>query len=280
MSEFQYLEFYSADKALTNNQIKEISSWSNRSEVSKRRAVFTYSYADFPKDEEKVLVKYFDSFFYIANWGTTRLMFKIPKESSNYKEIKSYGIKVIDSFENGMKVYSKSKHILIDIYFSEEEGYGWLDEEQSWLSELQELRNDIIKGDFRALFLIWLHGIHLKYTYEDIGLDFEIEKEKIPPNLKKLNDRLESLIELFGIDKDWIKAAAKYSEDVDDRPNYSLISKLPKSVKDEFLAKILNGEVNLATKLQLELNKIEAKKATKKTKGIVIRLEELLSSLR
>ncbi len=277
MSEFQYLEFYSADKALTNKQVEEISSWSSRSQVSKRRAVFTYSYGDFPKDEEKVLVKYFDSFFYLANWGTTRLMFKIPKESSNYKKIKSYGIEAIDVFDNGMKVYSRSKHIIISIYFSEEEGYGWLDEEQTWLSELKELRNDIIKGDYRALFLIWLHGISLKYTYEDIGLDFEIEKEKIPSNLKKLNARLESLIELFGIDEDWIKAAAKYSEEVDDRPNDHLISKLPKSVKDNFLAKILKGEANLATKLQLELNKIEPKKTTTKIRKGVIRLEEFLA---
>ena len=83
MSEFQYLEFYSTTP-LSIEQRDYVSSLSSRSEVSLNRAVFKYSYSDFPADERQVLLSYFDMFLYLSNWGTRRLIFKLPKDLVNY----------------------------------------------------------------------------------------------------------------------------------------------------------------------------------------------------
>lgn len=90
MSEYQFYEFKSIDKALTLKEREIVSSWSSRIQVTNSGAVFTYHYSDFPQDELEVVEKYFDAMFYSTNWGTKRLIFKIPKDFIDKKAIKQY----------------------------------------------------------------------------------------------------------------------------------------------------------------------------------------------
>jgi hypothetical protein len=48
MSEYQYYEFQSLERSLTNDELSAISKLSSRVELSKTKAIFTYSYGDFP----------------------------------------------------------------------------------------------------------------------------------------------------------------------------------------------------------------------------------------
>jgi hypothetical protein len=38
--------------------------------------VVTYHWSGFRHDARQVLLKYFDAYFYLANWGSLRLMFR------------------------------------------------------------------------------------------------------------------------------------------------------------------------------------------------------------
>ena len=79
MSEYQYYEFLALDKPLTDEQRAELRKLSSRAEITATRFVNEYSYGDFRGSPEKLMERYFDAFLYLANWGTRRLMFRLPR---------------------------------------------------------------------------------------------------------------------------------------------------------------------------------------------------------
>ncbi len=79
MSEYQYHEWQAVDRVLTSEEQAAVNDLSSHIEVSSSRAVVTYEWSDFRHDPRQVLLKYFDAYFYLANWGSLRLMFRFPK---------------------------------------------------------------------------------------------------------------------------------------------------------------------------------------------------------
>lgn len=78
MSEYQYYEFQSIDRPLTLEEQAEVQRLSSRVKLSSTQAVFIYNYSDFRADPEQVLTRYFDMMFYITNWGTRQVLFRLP----------------------------------------------------------------------------------------------------------------------------------------------------------------------------------------------------------
>jgi hypothetical protein len=194
MSEYQFYEFKSIDKPFSPEEKKVISGWSSRASATNTGAVFTYSYSDFPKDELKVVEKYFDAMFYIANWGTRRLIFKIPNELANSRKIKQY-------CAEGLEVYEHKDFIIIDICIEDEEGGGGWIEGEGMLSSLISLRDDIISCDYRCLYLAWLK-VSTDDVINDYGnVDAESEEPEVPSGLNELNGALAEFIDVFEINK-------------------------------------------------------------------------------
>ena len=80
MSEYQYYEFQTIDRLLTEAERAEVEELSSHIDVAASQAVVTYSDGDFRHDPKQVLGRYFDAGLYLANWGTRRLMFRFPNE--------------------------------------------------------------------------------------------------------------------------------------------------------------------------------------------------------
>jgi hypothetical protein len=87
MSEYQYYEFLAIDKPLTATEKSAIGQLSSRVKPTANSASFAYSYGDFPGDHVKVLAKYFDMMYYIANWGTQQLAFRFSKTLIDIKKL-------------------------------------------------------------------------------------------------------------------------------------------------------------------------------------------------
>jgi hypothetical protein len=79
MSEYQYYEFLALDRPLTEKQRAELRSLSTRAEITATRFVNEYHWGDLKGDPQKMMERYFDAFLYLANWGTRRLMFRLPR---------------------------------------------------------------------------------------------------------------------------------------------------------------------------------------------------------
>ncbi len=280
MSEYQYYEFRCIDRPLTAEEQKEIGSWSSRTHPTSTGASFIYNYRDFPKDEKRVVEQYFDAMFYIANWGTKRLIFKFPKELMNIDSIKPY------CTPEEISISESGKNLLLDFYFSDEEGYGWIDGE-GWLASLIGLRNDILHGDYRSLYLAWLHACSLHRDWEDFNKD---ESEPpVPAHLDTLNGALKSLIELFDIDKDIFGVATKASCREDDDPEFNIeasIQHLLEIEKNDFLVRLAKGEPLLSVRLLKRLKELSKpseqvpSKVSDRTIGNILREAERLKKRR
>ena len=78
MSEYQYYEWQTIDRLLTDAEQDAVSGLSSHIEVTASQAVVTYAWGDFKHNPRLVLARYFDAHVCFANWGTRVLMFRFP----------------------------------------------------------------------------------------------------------------------------------------------------------------------------------------------------------
>ena len=272
MSEYQYYEFQTIDRVLTAKEQAEISKLSSRVQLSPTRAIFLYNYSDFRGDPEALLTKYFDVMFYIANWGTWRLIFRFPKAIVDPKWFQPY------SLGDVIAITQTSDYIVLDIEISEEDGLvGWV-EGEGWLLRLLPLREDLLSGDLRLLYLVWLRSAPSLAGYD---LDEDPTEPPIPPNLGKLSQPLQAVIELVELDSDLVAAAAQMSSSrrsTRKPPLEKWLSELSAAEKQEFLLKLLRREPHVDLQLINRLQELasETRSVPHSTPG-KRRLSELMS---
>jgi hypothetical protein len=269
MSEYQYYEFQTVDQPLTKKEQEIISKLSSRVKLTPSKAIFTYSYSDFPGNAEKILAQYFDAMFYIANWGTVELMFRFPLSLISVPELEKY------SYEDFIKIWSTGDYLIVKIEWNDEEGGGWIEEDAGYLDSLIGLRQQILEQDYRVLYLAWLKAIDSDYEPYLPG-----KEPPIPSGLNDLSEPLIALIEVLEIDEDLVKVAATNSNKitiVEENILTDGISQLSESEKDDFLLRLAQGEGNLSLKLKqklLKLSNISLNNKNKKRRTIKELLEE------
>jgi hypothetical protein len=257
MNEYQYHEWQAVDRVLTPDEQAAVNDLSSHIEVSSSRAVVTYHWSDFRHDPKQVLLKYFDAYFYLANWGNLRLMFRFPKGLLDEADILPYCIDEFITFD------TIGKYQVLDLDFSPEEGEGWM-EADAGLSHFIRLRADLLEGDYRLLYLAWLKAMTFNGEpyddegYEDVDTDTAAydREPPVPPGLKKLSPSLQSFVQVFEIDRFLVQAAAKASPDLKKTlmvDYQGLIGRLPREECDNFLARLAEGDPGVGLALRKRL---------------------------
>ena len=249
MSEYQYYEFQAIDRPLTLEEQQAVARLSSRVDPHPWRAVFTYSYSDFPGDPKKVLARYYDVLLYMANWGSYRLMFRFPKAPVELDRMRQYTVKTLGYPSDAITCSTVGEYAILDIQFHDEEGGGWI-EGEGWLGSLIRLRDDILRRDYRLLYLAWLKGLTLEDTDEDAL------EPPVPPGLHTLTPALRDFVELFEMDADLIQVAAERSGEpqvVSDDDLHRAIAKLSPEERDAFLLRLAKGEPHLSLALNRRL---------------------------
>jgi hypothetical protein len=242
MSEYQYYEFQAIDRPLTEKEMQELRSYSTRARITPTSFVNDYSWGRFKGDEEAWMVKYFDAFLYLANWGTHVFKLRLPSRLLDLKTVRLY------CSGEGAFAYEKNGKVILT-FLSEDEGGGEWVEAEGRLSSLISVRSEISRGDLRCLYLGWL------LCAQNGEFDEEDIEPPVPPGLGQLSASLESLIDFFRIDPNLIHVAARASEPLEDaRPKQEeileWIGTLPAGEKDDVLAKLIaNEDLALAKEL-------------------------------
>ena len=122
-------------------------SLSSRAKVTTHGASYVYNYGDFRGNPKDILLKYFDVCFYISNFGCIQLMFKYRNQEINIDEVKKYCTKHVISCE------ADHSHVVLDINFSNEGGFGWV-EGEGMLPDLLPLYDEIKSGNYQFLSLV------------------------------------------------------------------------------------------------------------------------------
>jgi len=205
MSEYQYYEFRAVDRPLSDKQMDELRAYSTRAHITPSSFTNVYNWGNFKGDPDRWVEKYFDAFLYMANWGTRRLMLRLPKRLLDPDTASLYCV------EDNLSCRVKDDNLILSFYREDVEDYEWV-EGEGWLDSLLPLRSDLMQGDHRSLYLGWLLAVQ-----EGLA-DFEEDEEEkiieppVPPGLADLNAPLQCLVDFLGIDHDLAEMKDKSSE--------------------------------------------------------------------
>ena len=250
MSEYQYYEFQAIDRPLTEEEQQAVARLSSRVDPHPRQAVFVYNWSDFPGDPAKILTRYYDAMLYMANWGSRQLVFRFPKSVLDLEGVRAYCQPPI--IEEYISCSTVGEYAILDIRFYDEEGHGWV-EGEGWLPAMIGLRDDILRGDYRTLYLAWLKTLEV----EDL-LD-SVTEPPVPSGLNKLSPALRTFVDFFEIDEFLIRLAAEASSDQKTASEGWLcgaIALLPEEERDGFLLRLAQGEAHLSVELNRRLRQI------------------------
>lgn len=236
MSEYQYYEFLSLDKPLTDEQRAELRKLSSRAEITATRFINEYSYGDFRGSPEKLMERYFDAFLYLANWGTRRLMFRFPRALLDAVVARQY------CHTDAASVIETGDHVIISLYLDRDPDNYWVEADDR-LGPMVQARSDLAVGDLRLLYLGWLLGAQWAgQDEEDAIADTE---PPVPAGLGDLSAPLQTIADFLEIDKDLMTVAAETNPPLEEPANDGLaewITALPAAEKDTLLRMAADGE--------------------------------------
>jgi hypothetical protein len=250
MSEYQRYEFMTIDRPLTRAQLDAVNALSSHIEASSTHALIEYHWGDFKHDPIDVLHKFFDGFLYWANWGAPELALRFPHGILPVDLIDGYDL------EDFVEFTQYPDYDILDIHFGEMEGPDeWINYE---LGSLIAIRDELMEGDLRALYIVWLAGQRMLESYDEEE-DYEINVPPVPPAFGTLTAAQQALAELLQVSQELLTATARHSSSAvsstgDDVAAW--VKLLPPDRRDDYLVRLARNEPGLSRLLVKELREL------------------------
>jgi hypothetical protein len=280
MSEYQRYEFMTVDRPLTPAELEEVDNLSSHIEASPTYAVIEYHWGDFKHNPIGVLHQFFDGFLYWANWGSPRLAFRFPRGVLPANLLADY------DFEDFVTFSPREKYDILDIHFGEMEAPDrWVEYQ---LSSLIAIRDELMAGDQRALYIAWLASYSInegdygedyededeEYDDEDYDEDYDEDEDEnyggersarkdrgsnippVPPDFGKLTAAQRALAELLQVSPELLSATARHSQSTQPAPDDDFaawIKLLSEEQREDYLLRLARNEPGLNRLLVREL---------------------------
>lgn len=197
MSEYQYYEFLAIDRPLTEEETNALRRISTRAQITPVSFINHYNWGDFKGDPDKLMQHYFDAHVYVANWMTATFMLRLPIDALSQETVEAFKIRYMLDFK------STKTHWVITWYLEESENYSRFGEEsgQGWMTRLASIREELLRGDIRSLYIGWLAAV----TH---GIIDDDQMEPLPVNgLGDLSPSQQALAEFLEVDPDLLTGA-------------------------------------------------------------------------
>ena len=238
MSEYQYFEFAAIDGPISDEGLRYARSCSSRANVSRVRWQNTYTFGDFHGSVDTLLMHY-NAHFYIANWGTVRLGLAFSKGAIAPEAIQPY-LRGGERHEETLTFKVIGNRYIVWWERNEEGGWGWA-EGEGLIDQLIGLREEMMRGDYRALFLGWLADFDSN-EWRDPA-DAAVVMAPIPAGLDRLSAAQAALIKHFPVDVDALAVAAGWTQATtpDRIPVAAVVEKLSVADMRGLLARVAEG---------------------------------------
>lgn len=245
MSEYQYYEFQAIDRPLDRAAHEALRSISSRARIRATSFTNHYEWGDLKGDPRKFMEQWFDLHLYLANCGARRLMMRLPKRFLNRADVDPFLRRV-----DWVDVWTSGDNLVLDICRDEVEPDEPWDDGSGRLSTLAPLRADVLSGDLRLFYFLWLTAVQ-----DELIADDEVEPL---PGLGPLTGALESFTEFFGIDCDLVQAAAERRADDTAMARDDLreaLAAISEREKIELLLRVAEGDLHVAAEMRSGLRK-------------------------
>ncbi len=250
MSEYQYYEFLAIDRPLDEAEQAEVRSLSTRARITATSFVNEYHWGNFRGDPSRLMERYYDAHLYVANWGTHRVMFRLPCELLDPEVVENY------CAADQASAWIVGDFIVLDFTSDDEGGEFEFDyDAEALLSALVGVRAEIAAGDRRPLYLAWLAAYGACERDENVfdrDADDDLEPP-VPPGLGALSAAQRALAAFLRLDDDLLAIAAQGSPPLEQTADDDLaawVARLPVATKNRLLARVVRGE---AARVRMEL---------------------------
>ncbi len=242
MSEYQYYEFQAIDRPLGTADREALRAISTRARITATSFTNSYDWGDFKGDPARLMERWFDLHLYLANWGTRQLMIRLPTRMIDRD--------VLDAFLGDVDCVTlrvAGENLIVNIV-REEVDCEDVDDGAGWLAALTPLRGDLLAGDLRLLYLLWLTAVEA-----DVFVSDALEPL---PGIGPMTGALEAFADFLDIDRDLVAAAAERSADpLAGRPMStdtvrSIVAGLSDRDKTDLLARLFDGDPHVTSELR------------------------------
>ncbi len=243
MSEYQYYEFQAIGRPLGEADRKALRALSTRARITATSFTNAYEWGDFKGDPAKLMECWFDLHLYLANWGTHRLMIQLSKRLVDRRRLEDF-LHEVDCAE----LKASGENLILDILREELEPEDDRDDSSGWLAALTPLRADVLGGDLRLFYLLWLTAVEADAVEPDA-------MEPLP-GIGPMTGALEAFAEFFRIDADLVAAAAERpagtmaAEPASSDAIRRIVTALPDREKTKLLAHLAGGDPHVASEFR------------------------------
>jgi len=231
VSEYQYYEFAAVDRPLNARDLEVLRGLSTRAHLTPTSFVNSYEWGSFKGDPRRLVERYFDAFLYLANWGTRELIMRLPARLVDPDVVQRY------CSGDAVSAWTTGEHVVVAAVSEDEEGdFEWGGE--GVLASILPVRAELLAGDLRALYLLWLLRVQVGDVEED-----DVEPP-VPPALNAPTGSQAALVEFLRIDRDLVEVASEGSPPAhEERVDVARwVAGLPAEERDALLVGLLQGE--------------------------------------
>lgn len=239
MSEYQYYEFQAIDRPLGEGDRHALRALSTRARMTATSFTNSYEWGDFKGDPAEFMERWFDLHLYLANWGSRRLMIRLPKRLIDRRLLDR-----LVSQADCVDVRVAGADLILDIARDEVEADEDWDDGSDWLAALAPLRADLLARDLRLFYLLWLTAVEA-----DV---FEADDLEPMPGIGPMTGALEAFAAFFGVDPDLVRAAAERSPANSPSPDAvrTAIAAMSVGEKTAWLMRLFDGESHAMSEWQ------------------------------
>ena len=271
MDEYQYYEFQAIDRPLDEADRKALGKLSTRARITRTSLTVHYDWGDFKGDPNELMRRWFDAHVYVGYGSGRRLMIRIPKRLIGRGRLESVlrgsGIAdIIDSEEN----------LILDVFCEiEPTEYEDWDDGAGWMAALAPLRGELLAGDMRMAYMLWLWGVETGRVPDD-------EQEPLP-GIGPLSGGLEALAEFLEMGADLVEAAAATpANSAAGQPSpkavRATVTAIPETEKALLLQRLAEGDPHVVAEVQKRVRDAVSAKARPERRAVaelLARAEEI-----
>ena len=237
MSEYQYFEFQAIDRPLTENEMTELRALSTRASITSVSFTNEYHWGDFKGDPYKLMQRYFDAHVYVANWRTVIFMVRLPIEALTHETAKAVAVPDL------LEIKATQNHWIITWILEESENYDrfGLDDGRGWMVRLAPIRDELLRGDLRSLYIGWLAAVAGEMMDDEETEPFTVS------GLGHLTAAQQELTEFLEVDPDLLAGAGMGSSsapkaEISPQEMDMWIDALPRDEVTSILKHLLEGK--------------------------------------
>ena len=202
MSEYQYVAFRAVDRPLTDHELVFAKEQSTRAQISRWSFENEYHYGDFHGDTNGLLRHGYDVHLHYANFGVRTIAFRLPAGLPFAKPVWS---NYIGTGELTWKKDRKGAGGILSLSpFHESGELNELWDPRDYMDDAIEIRNRLVAGDLRALYLLWLSA-----AFDDQSVSRDVVEPPVPGGLADCLESCGAVLEFFGLDPLILVAASE-----------------------------------------------------------------------